>query len=255
MDCGKDVSFDNGVEVIVRQMRSGYTYTATAIGLNGFDQVLAVLDTDTGEGLCADDERNAANFEVGLPTTGAVPSSSTTSQVKFSQTSGQGMADVSLVVGGFGNAAGEFVLILEGMAATQADGQGDPFSVRLTPGMIGTGVPLSIYMISKTNEFDPLMYLADDNGDVFTFDDGTELYCDDSGTDQCWGDSYDLSNSYVPMINNRLLPGGGYDAMLTIPISDFEVSPSEFFALTFMMTSYRQSTFGDYVVAIHAGTQ
>jgi predicted fused transcriptional regulator/phosphomethylpyrimidine kinase len=255
VDCGSNVSFDNGVEIIVRQMRAGYTYTATAIGLNGFDPVLAVLDTDTGRGLCADDEREAAYFEASLPTSGDVPSATTSSQVKFSQTSGQGMADVSLVVGGFDNAAGQFVLVLEGMAATQADGQGDPFSVRLTPGMIGSGVPVSIYMISKTNEFDPLVYLAADNGEAFTFDDGTQLYCDDAGTENCWGDSYDLSNSYVPMINNKLLPGGGYDAMLTIPISDFEVNPSEFFALTFMMTSYQQSTFGDYVVAIHAATQ
>lgn len=255
VDCGSNISFDNGIEIIVRQMRAGYTYTATAIGLNGFDPVLAVLDTETGSGLCADDEREAAYFEAGLPSAGDVPASTTSSQVKFAQTSGLGMADVSLVVGGFDNAAGEFVLILEGMAATQADGQGDPFSVRLTPGMVGSGVPLSIYMISKTTVFDPLMYLSDDSGEVFTFDDGSQLYCDDAGSDQCWGDSANLSRSYVPMINNKLLPGGDYDAMLVIPISDFEVSPSEFFALTFMMTSYQQSTYGDYVVAIHAATQ
>lgn len=255
VDCGSNVSFDNGVEIIIRQMRSGFNYTATAIGLNGFDPVLAVLDTETGEGLCADDAQDAADFEAGLPSAGVVDASPTSSQVQFSQTSGHGMADVSLVVGGFDNAAGEFVLILEGMAATQADGLGDPFSVRLTPGMVGSGVPLTVYMISKTNVFDPLMYLADENNEVFTFDDGTQLFCDDAGTDQCWGDSVDLSDSYVPMISGRLLPGGPYDAMLQIPISDFEVSPSEFFALTFLMTSYQQSTFGDYVIAFHAATQ
>lgn len=255
VDCDNNVSFDNGVEIIVRQMRSGFTYTATAIGLNGFDPVLAVLDTETGQGLCADDEPAAASFEAGLPSAGRANSASTTSQVRFSQTSGQGMADVSMVVGGFDNAAGEFVLIVEGMAATQADGKGDPFAVRLTPGMVASGVPLTVYMISKTNEFDPLMYLADENRDVFTFEDGTQLFCDDSGSGQCWGDSVDLSDSYVTMTSGRLLPGGGYDAMLQIPISDFEVSPSDFFALTFMMTSYQQSTFGDYLIAIHAATQ
>lgn len=255
VDCANNVSFDNGVEIIVRQMRSGFTYTATAIGINGFDPVLAVLDTETGQGLCADDEPAARNFEAGLPSAGRVSAASTTSQVRFSQTSRQGMADVSLVVGGFDNAAGEFILIVEGMAATRADGKGDPFSVRLTPGMVASGVPLTIYMISKTNEFDPFMYLADENSNIFTFQDGTGLYCDDAGGGDCWGDSVDLSSSYVSMVSGRLLPGGGYDAMLQIPISDFEVSPAEFFALTFIMTSYQQSTFGDYLIAIHAATQ
>ncbi|NWG18368.1 MAG: trypsin-like peptidase domain-containing protein [Chloroflexi bacterium] len=255
VDCGRDASFDNGVEIIVRQMRAGFEYTATAIGLNGFDPVLAVLDSNTGQGICADDEAVAAGYTASLPSTGDVVASDLTAQVRFSQTSGQNMADVSLVVGGFGNAAGEFLLIVEGMAATAADGKGDPFSVRLTPGMVASGVPLTVYMISKTTALDPLMYLADDNYNVFVFNDGTELFCDDAGSDQCWGESHNLSNSYVPQINGRLLPGGEYDAMLRIPISDFEIRPDEFFALTFMMTSYRQTTFGDYLIAFHAGTQ
>jgi len=255
VDCGANISFDNGVEIIVRQMRSGFEYTATAIGLNGFDPVLAVLDSDTGRGLCADDEPAAARYTASLPSTGAAAASNLTAQVRFSQTSGQGMADVSLVVGGFENAAGEFLLILEGMAATAADGKGDPFSVRLTPGMVASGVPLTVYMISKTTALDPFMYLADENYNIFTFNDGTQLYCDDAGTDQCWGESRDLSNSFVPQINGRSLPGGQYDAMLRIPISDFQIRPDEFFALTFLMTSYQQTTFGDYLIAFHVGTQ
>ena len=57
--CDDGTSFDNGVEIIVNQMRSGFTYTATAVGLNGFDPVLAVLDS-SGGGLCSDDNASAS---------------------------------------------------------------------------------------------------------------------------------------------------------------------------------------------------
>jgi hypothetical protein len=166
------------------------------------------------------------------------------------------MADVSLVVGSVGNTPGQFVVVLEGMAATQADGYGDPFSVRLTPGMIGSGIPLTVYMIAKTEQLDALTYLADADFNVFTTDDGTEIYCDDSGSDSCWGDSSDLSNSGVTMVNGRALGGFQYDAMLSIPMEAFEgVTLEDELALTFVMTSSGRSTFGDYVVAFHAATQ
>ena len=77
------------------------------------------------------------------------PPSSTSAQVNFNQTSGSTFADVSLVVGGYSEQGGEFLLILEGMGATPADGAGDLFSVNLTPGMVASGVPLTIYMITR----------------------------------------------------------------------------------------------------------
>src|SRR5262245_29821169 len=83
--CTDGSEFDNGVEIVVSQMRSGFTYTATAIGLNGFDPVLAVLDTKTGNGLCNDDEPDASNYAANLPTTGYVPASGTSGQVRFNQ--------------------------------------------------------------------------------------------------------------------------------------------------------------------------
>ncbi|MBC7810416.1 MAG: hypothetical protein H7175_04680, partial [Burkholderiales bacterium] len=52
--CDNGQTINNGMEVTVIQMRSGFTYTATAIGINGFDPVLAVIDTTTGSGLCTD---------------------------------------------------------------------------------------------------------------------------------------------------------------------------------------------------------
>jgi hypothetical protein len=246
--CDNGVSFDNGVEIIVNQMRAGFTYTATAIGLNGFDPVLAVLDAN-GRGLCTDDDPTAAAYSAQLPTTGFVAPSQFASQIRFSQTSGQNMADVSLVVGGFGNVTGEFLLILEGMAVTNADGAGDPFSVHLTPGVVASGIPVTAYMVSVTNALDPLMFLGDENLNIIEID-GEQVYCDDGGdTSRCWGTSSSMNGTFVSRTQGRQLGGFGLDSMLSLPT----VSGMEDLFFNLVMTSYNQSSFGDYLIAFHIG--
>ena len=106
------------------------------IGLNGFDPILAVLGPNDRVAFCEDDTLDASGYSADLPTTGVVQPSSSSAQAVF-HNSGSGFSDVSLVVGGF-NAedSGEFLVILEGMAYTNLDGQGDPFALEITPGMI-----------------------------------------------------------------------------------------------------------------------
>jgi hypothetical protein len=259
VDCGRLGSFDNGVEVTVIQMRAGFQYTATAIGLNGFDPILAVLDTDTGNGTCVDNDPNASYYTVNLPSTGNVPPSGKTAQVLFSQTTGQNMANQSLVVGGVNNMPGEFVLILEGMAVTSADGAGDPFEVRVSPGMVGSGVPLTVYQISKVSNLDTYLsmaYIGDDGLWQYYFDNNNNqiFYCDDAGTDYCWGASADLSSSSVAQKGQRLLPGGRLDSMIQLPLESFTDFQQGDYFFDFLMSS-TQNTSGDYTVVIHAGNQ
>jgi microcompartment protein CcmK/EutM len=252
--CDSGVSFDNGVEIIVNSMRAGFTYTATVIGFSDFDPVLAVLDS-SGNGLCTDDSREASAYTVDLPTTGFVPSANTSAQIQFSQTSGQNMADVSLVVGSVGNTSGQFVLLLEGMAATSADGAGDPFSVRLTPGMVASGIPLTVYMISVTDALDPLISRIDADFNVVEDLNGNLIYCDDAGdAGLCWGESSPLSGSYVTRRGNQQLGGFGSDAMLSTPLTGMTLDPNpDLRFINYLMSSYQQSSFGDYVLAFHIG--
>lgn len=251
--CDNGASFDNGVEIVVKEMRAGFTYTATVLGIGSFDPVLAVLDTE-GVGLCSDDATAAGGFTVDLPTTGVVAGSGLSSQVQFTQNSGQALADVSLVVGGFDNAAGEFVLLLEGMAATPDDVVGDPFVVRVTPGM--TSIPLTVYMISESSGFDPYFYLSDTNYNVWTDDQGSEVRCDDAGSPAlCWGESEDLSSSFVTLANGSRLPGFQYDAMMSIALDGLIPENNVPIYLNFVMTSYQQQSSDRYVLVFHAATR
>lgn len=72
VSCPDGTEIQNGVQVIVN-MRPSFTYTATAIGVNGYDPVIGVGD-DSGINLCNDDEPSAGKYTVSLPSTGEVDS-------------------------------------------------------------------------------------------------------------------------------------------------------------------------------------
>jgi hypothetical protein len=254
--CDNGASFDNGVEVVVRQMRSGFTYRATAVGIGGFDPVLAVLDTATMQGLCSDDEPAAARYAANLPTTGVVPGSRLSAQVTFRNTTASPFADISLVVGGFGSQTGEFLLILEEMAVTRADGAGDPFAVNITPGMVASGVPLTLYMLTRGQSgVDPLLFLANSAADLTpAVIGGRQVLCDDAGGSNCYGSHVRLDN-YNVTIATGTLPGWQYDAMLSLPLTGLALSADRLDNyLTFVMTSFNQQTEGQYLLVFHFGT-
>lgn len=253
--CPDGTPITNAVEVVVN-MRPGFTYTATAIGINGFDPILAVRDQNN-VGLCNDDDSTAAQYSASLPTTGEVASSQLSARVPFNHNYND-FADISLIVGGVGGANGEFVLVLEGMAVTDADGRGqgagDPFAVHLLPNVANSGIPISAYMISLTNDLDPLMqWVSTSDNTLMTDDTGAFIQCDDAGTNTCWGESATLKGSYVTSRQGLQLGGYEYDSMLYLDFNGLDFSGGTDYFAKLLMTSYQQQTYGEYLVAFHMG--
>lgn len=245
--CESGVQFTNGVGVTVVQMRSGFNYTATAIGLNGFDPVLAVLGED-GSGLCEDDTVAAATYSANLPSTGQVAPATVNAQVPFANTSASPFANIDLVVGGFNNATGEFLLVLEGMTFSSADGAGDGFAVEVTESLAAAGV-LNAYVISVTNAYDPTVRLVDADYNGLVDGNNNPIGCDDAGNATlCWGESFPLGNSYISRSGGRQLGGGPLDAMLAIPVTQGDIGGF----YNFLVNS-AQNSFGDYVMVFHMG--
>lgn len=237
----------NGAEIVVVQMRSGFIYKATAVGLYGFDPILAILDS-YGDGLCSDDDSPAEDYSLLLPTTGAVWGQPTSAQITFEQNADTVFDDVSLVVGGYEGSGGEFVLILEGMAFTSADNLGDPFSIVLSPAIVDYGLPITAYMIGENNSIDPLIMTVSDDMDYHLTDDLNSLIeCDDAGS-LCWGISEDLSGYYVERNNGRRVRADNLDAMLMVPLDYIPYSE-----LRFVMSSYEARSTGNYIVVFHMG--
>lgn len=240
--CDTGEAIVNGTRITVVQMRSGFTYKLTALGVGSFDPVIMVVDSSETSGFCNDDNSAAASYWVELPDVGRVNANSASSQVQFSQRT-SGMDDMHLIVGGYNGMGGEVILILEGMAVTQADGSGDPFSVRITESMVRSGVPLTVYMLASNRQLDPFMYLVEidpQTGDIYniTDADNATIFCDDAGDPRlCWGESYPLANPADAML--RISPQASANA-------GYEV-------LTYLMTSYERRTTGNYYVIFHLG--
>ena len=240
--CPDGTQITNGVEVIVN-MRPGFVVTATALGVDGLDPIMAVMDRGVVRS-CSDDNADAATFSADLPTTGTVSASDFNAQIRYSH-SYSGFEDVSIVVGGFGGTDGEFLLLLEGMAVTELDGEGDPFTLRLTENM--TGADSTVYMLAVTDALDPLLKLIDTEGNtIFSCDDaGDPDFCEDEN-------SMSLASSYVSRTQNRQTPGGAFDAMVTLPTStmtDMDYASGLFF--NFVMSSFELNTTGDYIVGFN----
>lgn len=255
--CDDGTSFNNGVEIRVVHMQAGRTYTATAVGLDGFDPILAVIDSETHTGLCSGDEPDASLYAADLPSTGSVSASEHSSQIVFHQGTSEEFADISLVVGGTNNTGGEFLVFLEGMDVTGDDGAGDIFSVNVTPAMVSSGVPVTTYMMTAIDsKLDPLIYQTSGgpSTDVLTDSDDHPIYCDDAGSaDTCYDVGTGLG-SYSVTMGAAQLPGWEYDAMLTARIKDVTLSQDrENNYITYFMTSYQNKTEGQYLLVFHIG--
>lgn len=246
----------NGVSIGVN-VRPG-TYLVTVIGINGFDPVLAIWDGAAGQTLnCIDDAPGAATYSALLPTTGLIAPSSFNAQLQIVNQSGD-FRDFYAVIGGFGDSTGEALVIFEELAVTSADGTGitagDPFYIEVTQNLLNSQVPLTAYMISLTNVLDPYVSLINDEA-VATID-GLPVICDDAGTPaRCFGDPGTLTSSYIaytaPNGDTYNLPGYPFDAALRF--DPFVLATNGVDTAEVRLSSFNQSTFGDYIAAFHVG--
>lgn len=256
VECEDGTVVENGVQLIIN-MRANFNYTVTAVGVDGFDPAIAVGTVDDLGLSCSDDSRDAEDFEADLPTTGRVRSSDTSAQVVFSHNIDD-FANISIVTGSANGDSGDFVLIVEGLAVTSADGAGDPYVVQLTPNMTTAAVPMTIYMLGAERALDPFVSWVTDfeNFEFFTDNDGNPIYCDDGGNaNTCWGDSDSLDGSSVSTSGGDV-DGDDFDSMLSVDLSgfaDLDFEGDGPFFLDFVLGSYNQSSTGNYVAVFHFG--
>jgi hypothetical protein len=250
-ECDNGLLIEDGVEVILVNVVSNLDYTVTVIGIDGFDPILAVIQSN-GLVDCVDDSREANNFVADLPTTGFIQAQNRNSQIKFRNNVRTGLADVQVLVGGARQSYGEFLMIIEGMAVHQFADEGDIFSIRITDSLLASDIPPTAYAISiigGLDGLDPVIYLVDNDGTEFVDENDIQIYCDDAGfSDICWGTSVVLDGYYVSRTFNRQVDAQQLDAMLTFDqpelLEDY---------VNFRIGSYLGSGFGDYITVLHIG--
>src|SRR5690606_8024128 len=164
--------------------------------------------------------------------------------------SNSSMTDISLIVGEFSGRSGEFVLILDGMAVTREDNDGDPFTLQITSSMVNSSVPLSVYMIGREAQLDPYFSVIDyADYTIWTDTDGNRIFCDDGGNSTtCWDTAASLNGFQVVRGSQGVVTADSQDAMLRLPIQQLQPQP-----VTFLMSSFNRASTGLYLVAFHMG--
>lgn len=239
----------NGVEII-GNVRPG-EYRITVIGINGFDPVMAVVNS-SGNTVCNDDSADIAGlYEANLPPDGNIPRSGLNSGLFFRNRSNT-FQDFSIVVAGFGGQTGEALVILEDLRVTTDDGRGegagDPFGVRITQNMLNSGQPIIAYMLGITASLDPLIALVA-NDQWVRDSQGNPIVCDDGGVaSRCYNTGSSL-NGALMVVNDGAsrVVGDSFDSMLIVDPALFDTTSGDM--LYFHFTSFNQQTTGDYVAA------
>lgn len=242
---------NGGVQFSFINVNPGFSYTATALGIDGFDPVVTV-ETRPGIGTCNDDNTGVAGSRVDVPGYGNVFSNTTSAQVRF--TSPGSDDPVNITVGSFTGQSGRFVLIIEGFAispATELDG----FSVRVP--QAAQEEPLGVYMVARFTDLDPYLYIATGEGlnDAYAPDgtffpslvDFNEVFgpiyeCDDAGRGDC-SFSPNFEDGNILISNGSSYNPGSVDAGLML-------TPNTTDPILYVFGSLNGNSSGTYAILV-----
>lgn len=211
--------------ITFEDVRPGFTYRVTVLGMGDFDPVIG-LEAADGTTLCNDDEARAIGSQVSVPGTGLVTANGLTSQIVFTTSGATG--DVQMRIGGYGGRGGRYVAVFEGLAISPPDEQD---AVTLSVSESVQDELIFVHMVSRTTALDPYMSLA-----------GTDIVCDDAGVGECAGTPL-FPDSGVSIINGNTYLTGAYDAGIG-------VVPGSTDDLTFVFQSYQGLSAGDYAMIV-----
>lgn len=220
-DTGEEIR--GGVQFSFININPGFSYTVTAIGIDGFDPVIAV-ETQPGIGSCNDDAPDASRSVVSIPGEGRAIGDSLTAQVRF--TSPRSGFPLNITVGSFNDEGGRFAMVIEGLVISPFS-ELDGFSIRVPSSVADEN--LGVYMISRTNSLDPLLQVGRGDGlteayvdnefvpDLVDFDNIFLLLdCDDLGVDVAGSDCTEnlpfSPGSEVSVANGSTYVTGEFDA-------------------------------------------
>src|SRR5687767_8685501 len=109
--CSTGESVVGGIKFTFVNVNPDFQYRVSAIGIDGFDPVVAVIIAP-GWGDCSDDYLDVSGSQISVSDTGVIQATTTDAQVDI-YTGGGGNIDV--LVGGYAGSTGKFALVVEGL--------------------------------------------------------------------------------------------------------------------------------------------
>ncbi|MBI5931605.1 MAG: PPC domain-containing protein [Chloroflexi bacterium] len=248
--CDTGEQIVGGVQLSFIDVNPGFSYTVTAVGLDGFDPVVAV-ETQPGVGTCNDDANGAVGSQIAVPDVGSITAGRGTAQVRFTSPARGNPTNIS--VGSANGETGQYVLVIEGLAISPAS-ELDGFALRVPDSVAEDN--LSVYMISEYADLDPYLELYQGDGLTQAYDTDGNFYedsldynnlefilsCDDAGVNDC-SNTPAFPGGGVDIANGSTYIAGDYDAGLL-------VTPNSSLPMLFVFGSYSGQTAGQYAIMV-----
>lgn len=251
IDCDTGERVQAGVQFSFINVNPGFPYTVTAIGLEGFDPVLAV-ETRPGIGECNDDDPDVEGSTIPIPGGALVEASRRSSQIRF--TTPQRGFPTNITVGSFNESGGDFVLIIEGFRIDPRD-ELDGFSIRV-PSSVATE-PLGVYVIAADTSLDAIMGVGAGDGlsqaysgndfepDDVDYDNISYplLFCDNIGVETC---------DFTPeLVQQAFSIKGGGNYVYGPTDAGLVLIPNMTDPLLYAFGSSSSETVGDYAILVY----
>lgn len=227
--------------IVLRQVSPEFSYRVTAIGIDEFDPVVAVI-SEPGVGECNDNVGGLGGSQVAVPGVGFVEANDLSAQMT-ARTSLNQFGDIEIVVGGIVGSTGQFAAVIEGFRVNPST-EFDQLLVSV-PGA-AVNETLGVFMIGRTDALNPFVRLYDSSivgSGTIDFSSASPLAtCDDGGTETC---------PTTPTLNG----GGAALETGTVYIADgldagIIYTPRTTSPLLYTLGSSEGASSGDYIVVI-----
>ena len=240
------ITCDTGEEIIggtkftFVNVNPGFQYRVSAIGIDGFDPVIAVI-TAPGVGRCNDDEGAVRESQVAVPGIGLIEADNLASQVQINTRQG---GDIDVIVGGFQGASGRFAMVVEGLAINPRS-ELDGFLISV-PSVVANE-EIGVYMISRDgSRLDPYLQVFGGPGLQLAEPNFEQMellaVCDDVGVGDC-SDTPSFPGGGVMIRNGYRYEAGERDAGITGSLGSTD-------KFLFAFGSYESSSSGDYGIIV-----
>lgn len=237
--CADELGEQYGARFTVKQV-NGFNMVITAVGVDGFDPAITILDQNGEVVACNNDSADATEVAFNLP--GATAEASELSARADVRIPGdQGRFDYTVIVTSNTETSGEFVLMYSG-AEVFGSTNIDSFEFITNEAQAEAEVPLGIIAANlKRPE------LAIDLELSFTYGSTTQICQDSSSTSLCEGDSEDLTGYTVTLTaDDGPIALNGDDAFLRYVLG------GQADTYEIQVGSDNKASFGAYVLLLHS---
>lgn len=239
--CADEQGMQFGARFIAHSL-NGFNMVITAVGVDGYDPQITVLDASGTIVTCNEDSDEAAQVAVNLPSVTAEPSP-TSARADVRVPGDQGRLDYTIIISSQTGTYGEFVMFYQGAEIRPAS-EVDEFTVVTNEGQVANEAPLGLYAVNLRRP-EKAVYPTI----TFAYGDNFSQTCSKSSAAiLCDGEFEDLTGYSVTLEDETPIPLNGDDAMLYYDLGGEAAE----FSLT--VASYQAASYGPYTLIIHSGT-